>query len=232
MIKKQNTKPILGLLLILSVAGFAVYDLTHESTPQTEKTASLNQASEPVVSTAIDPMGIDAPVRGPLTTDELKHIELTDQDGKNFSLDDLKGDTLLVNFMFAACTTICPVQTVGLRDIHKNIQLDSANNRIKLLSISIAPLSDTPKQLKAYAERFEIDSPNWRFAMTSQAHTDELSEQFGVGVKPLEGDQLDHRSLLYLINHEGVMIQQYRGGVVNVERVTKELQAVDQIGRS
>ena len=68
--------------------------------------------------------------------------------------------------------------------------------------------------------------------MTSQAHTDELSEQFGVGVTPLEGDQLDHRSLLYLINHEGVMIQQYRGGVVNVERVTKELQAVDQIGRS
>lgn len=164
--------------------------------------------------------------------EELKHIQLTDQDGVKFSLDQLKGETVLVNFMFAGCTSVCPVQTVGLRRVHNEMELNPQKDRIKILSISIAPLSDTPQQLKAFAERFEIDKPSWRFAVTSQAHTDELSEQFGVGIKPLEGDQLDHRSLLYLINHEGVMIQQYRGNVVDVERLKSELRVVDQMGRS
>ena len=48
----------------------------------------------------------------------------------------------------------------------------------------------------------------------------------------MDGDQLDHRSLLYLINHEGMMIQQYRGNVVDVERLKNELRVVDQMGRS
>ncbi|PWQ99552.1 SCO family protein [Leucothrix arctica] len=207
---------IIGLLLIALALCYAVFDYSQSKTAP---------------KAAVDLTGPNAPVRGPLNTAELKHIELVDQDGKAFTLDELKGDTVLVNFMFAGCTTICPVQTVGLRDLHKELRLDPKKNRIKLLSISIAPLSDTPKQLKAYAQRFEIDTPSWRFAVTSQANTDELSEQFGVGVKPLGGDQLDHRSLLYLINHEGVLIQQYRGGVVNVERLKNELRAVNQIGR-
>ena len=65
--------------------------------------------------------------------------------------------------------------------------------------------------------------------MASQADTDELTKQFSVGVQPLEGEQLDHRSLLYLINHEGVMIQQYRGAQVDVERLKKELRIVDAL---
>ncbi len=220
---KQKIISIAGLSLIIA-ASYVVYGMNATDT------ASVETSAKPQATAAMT--GLEAQVKGPLQTDELKHITLTDQDGKTFSLDELKGETLLVNFMFAACTSVCPVQTIGLRQAYNEMQLDPKKDRIKLLSISIAPLSDTPEQLKAYAKRFEIDKPSWRFAVTSQAHTDELSEQFGVGVAPLEGNQLDHRSLLYLINHEGTLIQQYRGSVVNVERLKKELRIVDQIGRS
>lgn len=223
---------MLGLTLVIGAIGYTAYGLTNASEKQPEKVVALGEGSGPDARVAANLLDPNTPVRGPLRTEELKHIELTDQDGKTFSLDDLKGETVLVNFMFAGCTSICPVQTVGLRRVHNEMQLDPEKDRIKLLSISIAPMSDTPKHLKDFAERFEIDKPSWRFAVTNQAHTDELSEQFGVGVKPLEGDQLDHRSLLYLINHEGVMIQQYRGNVVDVERLKNELRVVDQMGRS
>ena len=225
--------PIIGLPLIIAVAGYAAYGLTDSpAAEEVKKPVVLSEGSGPDARVAADLLSPDAPVRGPLKTEELKHIELTDQDGKTFSLDDLKGETVLINFMFAGCVSICPVQTVGLRRVHNEMKLDPEKDRIKILSISIAPLSDTPEQLKAFAQRFEIDKPSWRFAMTSQALTDELTEQFGVGVKPMDGDQLDHRSLLYLINHKGVMIQQYRGNVVDVERLKKELRVVDQMGRS
>lgn len=190
---------------------------------------AAEQGSGPDARIAANLLRPDAPVRGPLNTAELAHLALTDQDGKRFSLADLKGDTLLVNFMFAGCTSVCPVQTIGLRRVHNELKLDPKTDRIKLVSITIAPLSDTPQQLKDFAKRFEIDQPTWRFGVASQADTDELTKQFSVGVKPLEGEQLDHRSLLYLINHEGVMIQQYRGAQVDVERLKKELRIVDAL---
>ena len=226
--KIQKITSVIGLALV-AATGYTVYGFTIKSDGQPQET-SITAA--PSTSAAMSVAGPEPDVKGPLTTDSLKHIKLTDQDGKIFSLDELKGETLLVNFMFAGCTSICPVQTIGLRQTHDEMQLDLKKDRIKIISISIAPLSDTPKQLKAFAKRFEIDKPSWRFAVTSQAHTDELSEQFGVGVKPLEGDQLDHRSQLYLINHKGMMVHQYRGNVVDVERLKKELRVVDQIGRS
>ena len=228
----QKIVSIIGLALAVTALGYAAYGLNTPPAQPIEKPVVLGEGSGPDARTAANLLDPNTPVRGPLRTEELKHIELTDQDGKTFTLHDLKGETVLVNFMFAGCTSICPVQTVGLRRVHNEMKLDSEKDRIKILSISIAPLSDTPALLKQFAQRFEIDKPSWRFAVTSQALTDELSEQFGVGVKPLEGDQLDHRSLLYLINHKGVMIQQYRGNVVDVERLKTELRAVDRIGRS
>ena len=233
MTKLQKLIPIIGLPLIIAVAAYTAYGLTDTPVAEpVEKPVILSEGSGPDARLAADLLRPDVPARGPLKTEELKHIELTDQDGKKFTLADLKGETVLINFMFAGCVSICPVQTVGLRRVHNEMKLDPETDRIKILSISIAPLSDTPKLLKEFAQRFEIDKPSWRFAVTSQALTDELTEQFGVGVKPLDGDQLDHRSLLYLINHEGMMIQQYRGNVVDVERLKNELRVVDQMGRS
>lgn len=228
----QTITSFLGLSLAITAAGYVSYNWTNTQTDQSEKTVALSEGSGPDARVAANLLSPDTPARGPLRTEELKHIKLTDQDGKTFSLDDLKGETLLVNFMFASCISICPVQTTALRRVHNEMQLNPEKDRIKILSISIAPLSDTPALLKQFAQRFEIDKPSWRFAVTNQAHTDELSKQFGVGAKPLEGNQLDHRSLLYLINHQGMMIQQYRGNVVDVERLKLELKAVDQLGRS
>ncbi|RVU85978.1 SCO family protein [Leucothrix sargassi] len=229
----DKTKIIISVigLVALAAAAQTAYFFAPKVTAEVEDIESESNSS-----TSNKPMAVAGPepaVKGPLTTDTLTHIKLTDQDGQQFSLDELKGETLLVNFMFAGCTTICPAQTYGLRQAHDQMKLDPEKDRIKLISISIAPLSDTPKLLKSYAQRFKIDKPTWRFAVTSQANTDELSEQFGVGVEqPLEGDQLGHRSQLYLINHQGMVIQQYRGDVVNVERLKKELRVVDQIGRT
>lgn len=217
----------LSALMILAVAAYATTKVSEPPVVQ----EITSEGSGPDARLAADLLRPDAPARGPLNTDELKHITLRDQDGKAFSLADLKGETVLINFMFAGCTSVCPVQTIGLRRVHDEMKLDPKKDRIKLLSISIAPLSDTPEQLKAFAKRFEIDTPNWRFAVASQSDTDELTKQFSVGVKPLEGDQLDHRSLLYLINPEGVMIQQYRGAQVDVERLKKELRIVDELSR-
>lgn len=229
----------LGFAIVVAAWAFPAPSLetaqleSDKANPTAQETANTTSSgSGPDAQLAAKLLSPDAPVRGPLRTEELKHIKLVDQDGKNFSLDDLKGETVLINFMFAGCTTVCPTQTISLRRVHNELKLDPAKDRIKLLSISIAPLSDTPEQLKSFAKRFEIDQPTWRFAVTSQALTDELTKEFSVGVKPLDNGQLDHRSLLYLINADGMMIQQYRGAQVDVERLKKELRIVDQLRTS
>lgn len=233
--KKYLLLSLIALLGVVALASFAKDDETQNSVAESVvvvKEIKLSEGSGPDARLAANLLRLDVPKRGPLKTEELKHIQFLDQDGESFSLDDLKGDTVLINFMFASCVSVCPVQTIGLREVYKNLKLDPEKDRIKLLSISIAPLSDTPKVLKDYAKRFEMDVPNWRFAVTSNESTNELTEQFAVGVKPLEGEQLDHRSLLYLINPKGVLIQQYRGMQVDVKRLVKELRVVDQLSAS
>ena len=237
MTKQQKLLTFLALALLSAGAAYTVFASNSASveTPKKvipAKTVVQGEGSGPDARVAARLLDPNTPVRGPLDTASLKHIKLTDQDGKEFSLADLKGETVLINFMFAGCVSVCPVQTVGLRQVHNEMQLDPAKDKIKILSISIAPLSDTPELLKQFAQRFEIDKPTWRFARTSQALTDELTQEFAVGVKPLEGNQLDHRNLLYLINPEGIMIQQYKGNVVDVERLKNELRIVDQMARS
>lgn len=229
-----------GIMLAVAAWAFPTATLQSQTNSKSSLTATTSTASTitmpetgtesgPDARLAANLLSPDAPVRGPLRMEELKHIKLRDQDGQQFSLHDLKGETVLINFMFAGCTTVCPTQTISLRRVHNELKLDSSKDRIKLVSISIAPLSDTPKQLKSFAKRFQIDHPTWRFAMTTQAQTDELSREFSVGVKPLDNGQLDHRSLLYLINPDGMMIQQYKGAQVDVERLKKELRIVDSL---
>lgn len=154
-----------------------------------------------------------------LSQSPLRDIELTDQDNQPFTLGDLYGKTVILNFMFNGCS---PVQTVGLRRSYLDHKLDSEDKNIVFLSISVATETDTPEQLKRFAQRYGIYSKNWRIAITDRASLDTLLETFNAGIPPAEG-QIGHLNTIFLINTKGVLTKRYIGYPVSPSLVFDDL---------
>ena len=108
----------------------------------------------------------------------LPDFTLTNQQGKEVSLRDIKGvlikndkaDTLnkviVANFFFTRCPTICPALTKNMRYLQQSINNaqrvgDKSPAFIQYLSFSVDPERDSVHQLKAWADRFQIDPANW-----------------------------------------------------------------------
>jgi protein SCO1/2 len=92
--------------------------------------------------------------------------------------DDLvKGRTVVVNFMFTSCASICPQATRTLRNVQEVITASAASN-VLMLSITVDPETDTPDVLARYAARHEV-KPGWLFLTGNRQEVDKVRRRFG-----------------------------------------------------
>lgn len=133
----------------------------------------------------------------------LPDVLLRDQNGRSFSLAGYRGTTVLVDFIYTRCPTICGV--LG-DDFHNVLGLlrSSAGADIGLLSISFDPENDDRRALQLYASRYGATPPHWRVAApVSRADLQALLRAFGVVVIPDRWGGFIHSSTVYLIDRRG-----------------------------
>lgn len=82
-------------------------------------------------------------------------FELVDQNEEKLTLEDLKGQVTIVDFIFTSCQTACPILTQQM----KNAQARLGDDGIQYVSISVDPERDTPERLTEYADRFDVEWP-------------------------------------------------------------------------
>ncbi len=112
-----------------------------------------------------------ASVAGSIWSDQapsIPAVKLTDQDGKQWQLQELiKDRPVLINFFFTGCKAICPTQTVQMQDVQHSISgTNDHGNTPLFLSISLDPLSDTPEAIREFMAKFGITAgaeKNWLF---------------------------------------------------------------------
>lgn len=158
-----------------------------------------------------------------LHREQFAHIELTDQDGQNFRFDQGIGNVTILNYMFSGCPVECPRQTAQLRDILRAVNGTLEDKTVNILSVTITPETDGVGTLKSFASRFDIDTPDWRFARASRKDTNELLSRFAVISNLDNSNPLNHRNVIYLFNADGVMVKQYAADPINTDRVTNEV---------
>jgi protein SCO1 len=129
---------------------------------------------------------------------QLPDVEVSRQDGKKLSfikeLDD--GRPVILNFVFASCSAICPM----LSHIFKKVQdkLSKSGQKFHLVSISIDPENDTPAKLIDYAKKFEAGS-NWDF------YTGKLETSIAIqkAFNTYRGDKMNHSSVIFMRAAQG-----------------------------
>ncbi|MEN7342971.1 MAG: SCO family protein [Pseudomonadota bacterium] len=129
---------------------------------------------------------------------------LTDQRGHVVSSETTDGRIYVASFFFSSCPGICPTLRSKLSRVQEEFLSD---DRVKILSHSIRPTSDTVEVLNQYAASNRVTSPNWHLLTGSQDAIYQLakgsyfaSEDFG------EASSLDE----FLHTENLLLIDQHR----------------------
>lgn len=142
-----------------------------------------------------------------------------DQNEQAFNFARLQGRLVLVNFVFTACSTACPLQTAAIADLRRRLDPAVAATT-QCVSVSLDPLSDNPRALKAYARARGADSARWSWVAGSPQATERLAES--LRLRPL-ADPESHRTALWLVDRRGRLAQRYDGKLPDVARLAREL---------
>ena len=129
---------------------------------------------------------------------------LTNQYGKTFSQDNMKGKVYVLEFFFSTCPTICPIMNQNMQKIEKNF-LDRED--FGLVSITINPKYDTPQVLNEHAEHLGIKHKNWFFLTGNQDYIHDLSNKgfnlFAAQNNKIEDGNFEHSGFFALIDKKG-----------------------------
>lgn len=155
------------------------------------------------------------PVRG---------LALVDHHDRPLRAAALAGRPVLLNFVFAGCSSVCPLQVKDLAALHDALP-PAVKAQVRFVSVTVDPLSDTPQALAAYARRMGAERPGWAFVTGRPEVVGTLLDRMqtfppGTGAPPrLE----DHRNSLYLFAANGQLLQRFRGAPVDRPRLLAEL---------
>lgn len=163
---------------------------------------------------AVDARAQPAPLAG---------LQLKDHRDRPLRAQELSGRPVLLHFVFAGCSRVCPLQLQELRALHEALPAP-VRDRVVFLSVTVDPLSDTPAALAAFARGQGVDRAGWRFVSGDPSQVHRLHERlqaFDPRVAAPVPD--DHRTTVFLYGPDGQLLQRHRGVPLDRVRLADEL---------
>jgi protein SCO1/2 len=98
---------------------------------------------------------------------------------------------VVVDFIYATCTTICPVLSVAFSNLQR--RLGDRSEDVLLISFTIDPEHDTPQILNDYRAKFSA-KPGWTFLTGQRQDIDRIMQSFDAYFR----DKMDHQPLKFI----------------------------------
>ncbi len=152
-------RALLGAALMLATGnGFAHGTVSHDE-PKTRPAAASALAPSADVT--------------------LHDAALVNQDGETMKFtSEVMGDKLVaLTFFYTSCKTICPVTSIIFSQIQDRLG-DRLGDEVRLVSVTVDPITDTPARLEAYAAKFK-PKPGWIWLTGDKQSVDKVLEGLG-----------------------------------------------------
>jgi protein SCO1/2 len=139
---------------------------------------------------------------------KLSDYQLIDATGKQVSFSDLQGKTLLIDFIYTRCPTVCTLLGSSYANLQRKIIKDKRLKNVALISISFDLTYDNSDTLKAYQQRYTQNPEQWyMFVPKSKQQLKTMLEEFGVVViDDLYGGFI-HNSAVHITNDIGYLVK-------------------------
>lgn len=92
----------------------------------------------------------------------LRAATLTDHHGRpvRFPEEAVGGRIVVVSFVYTSCTTTCPITAALMAQVEAELAGVETGGEVRLLTISVDPVTDVPARMAAFAARFGA-GPDW-----------------------------------------------------------------------
>lgn len=140
----------------------------------------------------------------PLPGDSVYHLDvvLTDQDGRDFALSELRGRPVLISMFYTSCRYICPLIIDSARGVEQ--ALDEAERAgLRIVLVSLDPDRDDPAALKRIADRRRLDTTRWSLARTDAQSVRRIAAALGFRYRALADGEFNHTSQMVLLDRDG-----------------------------
>ena len=101
----------------------------------------------------------EADPNNPYSEFQMAEFDLLDHEGRPVTQALLDNRVTLVSFFFASCPGPCPIISAKMAELQRATE----GTELRLLSISVDGLRDTPEVIKNYAAGYQADLDRWAF---------------------------------------------------------------------
>lgn len=135
--------------------------------------------------------------------DYAQKFSLTDHQGQARTLEDFRGQLVLLFFGYTQCPDVCPTTLSEMAQVMRLLDKDA--DKVQVLFVTLDPERDTPALLSRYVPSFY---PSFLGLVGDKAATDEVVKEFKLFVQKIpaktgSGYTIDHTAGSYLFDTQG-----------------------------
>jgi len=133
--------------------------------------------------------------------DTVPAIPLVDQSGAAFSLERLRGNAVVLSFIYTRCPDprMCPLVSSKFA----RLQAALGTAPIRLLEVTLDPGFDTPAVLRRYGAAYGADARRWTLATGAPGAIDDLARRLGVASAWTAPGTLAHTEAAIVLDPQG-----------------------------
>lgn len=152
---------------------------------------------------ALMPPGVRAP-----------DFELRDERGRPVSMRDLRGEVVIVTFLYSSCEETCPAQAQQVRGA-----LDELGHDVPALAVSVEPDVDTPASARSFnAEQRVVGRLRWVLGSR-----EELRRVWrGFAIQP-QSARVEHQARVVLVDRRGFQRIGFPANQLTPERLAHDV---------
>jgi protein SCO1/2 len=125
----------------------------------------------------------------------VRDFVLRDQDGRLVRLSALRGQVVVVSFMYTHCQDLCPTTATTIAGA-----LDDLGHDVPALAVSVDPRGDTPQSARSFLLQRRIGG-RMRFLLGTRAQLAPIWDAYGI--RP-QGQAFDHSAYVMVLDRRGV----------------------------
>lgn len=149
-------------------------------------------------------------------------FELRNQDGERVSMRSLRGQPVIVTFLYTHCEDTCPIQAQTVRGA-----LDDLGHDVPALAIAVDPPNDTPPSARKFLAEQRV-SGRLDFVLGSRAQLRPVWEGFGIRPQTVTEE---HNARITLVDARGIQRVGYPGSEATPERLAHDLALLERDAR-
>jgi protein SCO1 len=175
---------------------------------------------------AITILFVAAGCHGSSTTDGaasvLTDTKLVDQNGDTVMLSSLKGKPMVVDFIYTSCPGPCLMETAKFANVALRLGSD-LGSKVTLVSITVDPEHDGPKQLLDYSKQQGADEKGWYFLTGGPGDVDQALAGFKLSRQIEPDGSVGHLVDMMLVGPDGKLVREYNGEVVKAQDIVDDV---------